>query len=343
MSLEPDGGVEMMADGTTRDERDRGPGMSGATSRSPGCSFCNRSAVVFVRYSGRHLCAEHFNRFVLQRAQKEFRAQIRLPKKSVLVVAISGGKDSAVALDVTVRTFGTHRDKEIMAVTVDEGIEGYRPPSISAAREFTERIGVDHHVFSFRELYGATLDEILSRPRELGACSYCGVLRRQAINLAARKLGGDVVVTGLNLDDTAQGILMNIARGDVERLARMGPHTRVQRGLIPRVQPLRRIPEKETYLYALLNRIPFYDGECPYAVEAQRGLYREVINMLEEASPGTRHAILNTYDTIRPLLLEKYEQSHLRPCEICGEPTVDRVCRACSMLISLGLEPRRRD
>src|SRR3989475_2579400 len=86
----------------------------------------------------------------------------------------------------------------------------------------------------------------------------------------------DYVATGLNLDDTAQSILMNVARGDVEKLARMGPHETRQPGLVPRIQPLRMIPEKEVYLYALLRGIEFHDATCPYAERAQRGRFRDI-------------------------------------------------------------------
>ena len=39
---------------------------------------------------------------------------------------------------------------------------------------------------------------------------------------------------------------------------------KVQPGLIPRILPLRTVPEKEVYLYALLREIDFDDSTCPY-------------------------------------------------------------------------------
>src|SRR2546427_1408571 len=141
----------------------------------------------------------------------------------------------------------------------------------------------------------------------------------------------DYVATGLNLDDTAQSILMNVARGDTEKLARMGPHETRQPGLVPRIQPLRMIPEKEVYLYALLSGIEFHDATCPYAERAQRGRFRDIVLRLEEESPGTRHAIVSGYDQMRPLLQAKYPPAALNACARCGEPTVNEICKACEL------------
>jgi uncharacterized protein (TIGR00269 family) len=124
---------------------------------------------------------------------------------------------------------------------------------------------------------------------------------------------------------------MNFTRGDVERLARLGPHAKVQPGLIPRIQPLRLIPENETYLYALLRELPFSDDECPYADSALRNEYREIVNRLEDRHPGTKHSIVASYDCIRPLFAEAYPPAELGRCA-CGEPTANQKCMSCSMM-----------
>jgi uncharacterized protein (TIGR00269 family) len=150
------------------------------------------------------------------------------------------------------------------------------------------------------------------------------------MNDKAREIGAHVLATGHNLDDVAQGVLMNFTRGDVERLARMGPHIKVQPGLIPRVLPLRSVPEKEVYLYALLREIDFADSTCPYWEAAMRNEYRDIIDGMEARSPGTKYSILASYDAIRPALQEKYPQTSLRLCD-CGEPSPRGRCMACIM------------
>jgi uncharacterized protein (TIGR00269 family) len=91
------------------------------------------------------------------------------------------------------------------------------------------------------------------------------------------------------------------------------------------------IPEKEVYLYAMLRGIPFHDATCPYAERAQRGRFRAILEELEASAPGTRHAIVSTYDQLRPLLAEKFLGGEPRTCGRCGEPAADVVCKACDL------------
>ena len=295
------------------------------------CIKCHREAVTFIRYNGAHLCDEHFIQYVERRVKKELRQQIDLDGVKNLTVALSGGKDSSVALCIIVEALRHRPDLEITAITIDEGILGYRPKTIEKAVELTARLGVEHHLISFQDEVGKDMDQLARTKSEKSACTYCGVLRRRCMNSLARKLGAEVLATGLNLDDTAQSILMNFTRGDVERLARLGPHIKVQPGLIPRIQPLRLIPENETYLYALLKGLPFSDDECPYADSALRNEYREIINKLEDKHPGTKHSIVASYDSIRPLLMEAYPPAELGRCP-CGEPTSNQKCMSCALL-----------
>jgi len=305
------------------------------------CDKCSRASVSFIRYSGAHLCGEHFCEFVEKRVKGELRRQIVLNGRERVAVAVSGGKDSIVALHLVSRILGVRQGLTVVAVTVDEGIAGYRAPSIPVARRNCQLLGIDHVTTSFEDLYETTMDAIASKARELAACSYCGVLRRAAMNRAARDLGATHLVTGLNLDDSAQSILMNFTRGDVERLARLGPHTRVQEGLVPRLQPLRTIPESETTLYAILKGYEYHDLECPYAPEALRNDYRDLVAQLEDKYPGTRHSILRSYDALRPLLERGYAPAELNVCS-CGEPAKADKCKACELLESLSGPAVRR-
>jgi uncharacterized protein (TIGR00269 family) len=127
----------------------------------------------------------------------------------------------------------------------------------------------------------------------------------------------------------SQSILMNFANGDMEKLARLGPHKKIQPGLVPRMLPLRVIPEKEVALYAISKNIAYHDAECPYSTRALRGNFRDIIDDLEYKNPGTRHSILNSYDGIKDLLMKKYPSVELDNCSKCGEPTSQNICKAC--------------
>ena len=298
------------------------------------CDRCRRKSITFIRYSGAHLCGDHFCEFVEKRAKHELRRQMDVRGVERVAVAVSGGKDSTVALNLVHRVLGKRRDLDLCAITVDEGIHGYRRSSIPIVADNCQQLGIEHIVVSFEDLFGTTMDRIAKSDRKLATCSYCGVLRRAAMNRAAREWKATHLATGLNLDDTAQSILMNFSRGDVERLARLGPHRRVQSGLVPRIQPLRSIPESETLLYAIVRELEFHDLECPYAPEALRNAYRSVLSQLEDKYPGTRHSIVRSYDDILPALEKLYPPAKLKRC-LCGEPTISGKCKTCELLESL--------
>ena len=293
------------------------------------CDKCNRPSVTFIRYNGAHLCKDHFIQYFERRVKREVRKQCRFEKAAVICAAVSGGKDSLSTLFILNKIFEKRKAVSIYAITVDEGIEDYRPKAIDCVIKLCKELDVEHHIASLKEYIGYTMDEIAPLCKEYTPCAYCGVFRRKSLNMMARELNATQIATGLNLDDTAQSLLMNFTRGDVEKLARLGPHKKVQPSLIPRIQPLRTIPEKESYLYAMLNEIDFYEGRCPYAGRALRNTYRSITYSLENEFPGTRHAILKSYDSIHDLLLQKYPAAKLLKCESCGEPTPNPKCKAC--------------
>ena len=114
----------------------------------PICDSCDKPALVEQAYSGRVLCGKHLAKSVRKKISKELRMQLPLKKgeHTTVLVAVSGGKDSAVLLDAIVDLIGKRKDVTIVAGTVDEGIEGYRPPSIECAASLCDRLGVEHHV-----------------------------------------------------------------------------------------------------------------------------------------------------------------------------------------------------
>jgi uncharacterized protein (TIGR00269 family) len=296
------------------------------------CDACPSEAVIDQPYRGRHLCETHFADSVRERVRRELRQQLPRFHGGTIGVALSGGKDSAVALSLVERYFRRRPNVRLVAVTVDEGIQGYRAATVERARALTASLGVEHVIVRARDELGVTTDEAVRRLPGVVPCSFCGVWRRGLLNRAARTAGADVLVLGFNLDDLAQTVLMNLARADLDRLARMAPHRSRQPGLIPRIAPLSSIPEREVYLFARLQGIPFDHGECPHAGAAARNVYREVVWRLEEAFPGTRHSLLRTREAMLERLLEGSPSGAPGRCIDCGEPCAAERCRACDYL-----------
>ena len=296
------------------------------------CSTCDAAAVIDQPYRGRHACAEHFTLSVEERVRQEFQRQLPRFAGGTVAVALSGGKDSAVALARSKEYFRRRPNVRLIALSVDEGVAGYRSATLRAAATLTERLDIPHRIVRADEELGTTTDRAAAQLPGTIPCSFCGVWRRQLLNRAAREAGADALVLGFNLDDLAQTVLMNLVRGDLDRLVRMAPHRVPQPGLVPRIAPLALVPEREVYLYARLRELPFDHGECPHASRASRNLFREVVWNLEEALPGTRQSLLHTHERLVDRWLRDEATGAPLRCRSCGDPCAGELCRACEYL-----------
>lgn len=297
------------------------------------CSLCQERAIVSQRYLDRHLCQDHFVQDFEERMAKTIGKNRMIEKGERIAVAVSGGKDST-ALLFALHKILAGRDVEMVAVTVDEGIAGYRDDTIVAAERIARQVGVEQVIVSFQEEYSHSLDEMVVG-KEVAPCTYCGVFRKNALNCAAKRLGATKLATGHNQDDEAQSVMMNYLKGDMERLMRFRPR-REQPGLVPRIKPLRDIPEKEIALYAMVNGIYFESRECPYARLSLRADVRDMMNRMESLFPGTRQRTLQGFERIEELCKEGWAQMELAECKECGEPCVGEMCKACELLGKMG-------
>ena len=306
------------------------------------CTLCRKKEAVFMRrYSGEKLCGRCFCKSIENKVRGTISKYEMFEPKDKIMVAVSGGKDSVTLLHILTKIEKAFPDAALSAVTVDEGIKGYRDEALKVAKKNCGKLGVEHVVTSFKEMYGYTLDEIVNMIRErkkkgLTPCSYCGVLRRRALNTAAREAGVDKLATAHSLDDETQTMLLNIIHGDALRIARAKPVlTVIHPKLVQRVKPLCEVPEKETAFYAYLKRIEFQSIPCPYAQTALRNDVRTMLNRLEEKHAGTKFAIFRSVERIRPALEAMAEEAKLQNCRKCGEPTVGELCKPCQMLQEL--------
>jgi uncharacterized protein (TIGR00269 family) len=304
---------------------------------------CKRRESFFFRpYSGERLCKKCFAESIEAKVRASIAKYGMFNFDDRVAVAVSGGKDSTSLLHILAKMERLHPKASLVAVTVDEGIKGYRDEALSIAAANCKKLGIAHHVVSFKELYGFTLDEIVARARqkgerELTSCAYCGVLRRRALNVAARDVGADKIATAHTLDDEVQTILLNIFRGDILRLAKEKPVTdEVHPRFVRKVKPFCEIPEKESALYAYAKKITFQDTPCPYASEALRNDVRVMLNRMEEKHAGTKFTVFKSIERIRPALDEIAKKADFKECIECGEPASSNLCKACEMLRQIG-------
>jgi len=296
-------------------------------------------------YSGEKLCAKCFCQSIEDKVRATIAKYDMFKLDDKIMVAVSGGKDSITLLHILVKIEKNFPKSSLCAATVDEGIEGYRDEALNFATENCRKLGVEHVVISFKDLYGIKLDELVQMIRGkkengITPCAYCGVLRRRSLNLAARKTGVNKLATAHNLDDETQTILLNMIHGDALRIARVKPVLNEKHPkFVQRVKPFTEVPEREVAFYAYLRKIKFQGVPCPYAPTALRSDIRTMLNRLEEKHAGTKFTLLKSVERIRPALEKMAEEAKLRDCKFCGEPTIGEVCKPCKMLLELGIHP----
>ncbi len=293
------------------------------------CSRCRESAVIRLTGPERRLCVGHFIEDVEARVLATLERDRMVSPADRIAVGLSGGKDSTALLLLLHRLLPTP-EASLVAVTVDEGIAGYREETVAAAEDLTNELGVEHRIVTFADLFGDDLDRILAG-REAQACTVCGVLRRRALVEAAKRIGATKLATGHNLDDEAQSVLMNVLRGDLPHL--LHDTSSGQPGhFVPRIKPLSALSEKEITTYLLLREYYRDLPECPYAGTALRSEVRSMLAAMEHRHPGTMGRLMQFRDEVRRSAGSADRKGLLRTCRICGELASGEICQVCRLL-----------
>jgi len=262
-----------------------------------------------------------------------------------IAIGVSGGKDSMALLHIMVKLEKSFPKAKLTAITADEGIKGYRNEALKIAEKSCQKLGVEHVTVSFKDLFGYKLDELVERLHKkqtsdggLTPCAYCGVLRRRALNSAARNCGATKLATAHNLDDETQTILLNILHGDPLRIAKVKPvSSHTHPNFVCRIKPFCEVLERETTLYAYLKKIEFQSIPCSYASAALRNDVRTMLNRMEEKHSGIKYTVYRSAEKLWSPIENAVKAEKLRNCRICGEPTVNEICQPCKMLQNLKL------
>jgi len=259
-------------------------------------------------------------------------------KRSRVLVACSGGKDSTVALYL-IKKLGYN----VEALTIDLGIGNYSKKNLENTRKFCKIHNIKLNESSFTEHFGCSKCKIERTLKNngvcLNSCSICGVLRRYLLNKLARELKFDVIVTGHNIDDEAQAILMNFLRNTMQLQSRLGPKAGLIKNakFVPRVKPLYFSFEDDIRKYSKMHNFELMYEKCPCSSDSFRNKVREALNSLPN-SRDIKKNIVDNFLEILPKLKNKYlKEGKLCICDKCGEPSSEEVCTTCKLLENLKL------
>ncbi|MFY3741964.1 MAG: uncharacterized protein (TIGR00269 family) [Candidatus Nitrosomirales archaeon] len=299
------------------------------------CDRCDAKSAYHRFYSGETLCAKCFSRSLQEKVAKTISKYSMIKHGDRVAVAVSGGKDSLSLLHIMNMLCEKH-GSSVCAVTIDEGIEGYREESLDIVRKFASQLNVEHKILSYQELYGVGLEDSLQlrKDRKMSSCAICGTFRRRAIDIAAESVGANVIATAHNLDDVLQTFMINVLAGDVERIGWTYPEPVGYADGLRKIKPFTEIYEHEIAFYALVNEIPFQGEECPHMNEGIRTEIREFLNRLEKEHAGIKYNAYNTMVKVAKRLKDSASKEHGK-CILCGRDSTNEICSVCSMMITL--------
>lgn len=340
------------------------------------CQLCHcRKAVMKRPKNLQKLCKECFFHVFETEIHLTIKKEKLFYEGETIAIGASGGKDSTVLASVMKTLNERYNYKlNLVLLSVDEGIVGYRDDSLATVKRNQQQYQIPLTIVSYKDLYNWTMDDIVACTGVKSSCTYCGVLRRQALDRGAITLGIHHVVTGHNADDMAETVLMNLLRGDTARIeSSVNVTTNSSGSPVKRSKPFKYTYQKEIVLYAHYKKLDYFSTECTYAPEAFRGTARVLLKNLEAVRPSCIIDIIHSGEhfKLKPRKVRinnvnsKKQQNHkntikekensneleIRPdgsvsiskdgnrCERCGYLSMNRICKACILLE--GLEANR--
>jgi tRNA-5-methyluridine54 2-sulfurtransferase len=290
------------------------------------CRKCGGAATLELRRHNAAFCAEDFLEFFRNQVREAIRRHRMFTRDERVLVAVSGGKDSLALWDVLIDD-----GYDTTGLYLDLGIFDYSVESRGRCEAFASRRGVPLIVRRVADEAGApvpVIKQVTRRP----PCSGCGLSKRYLMNRTALDHGLPVVATGHNLDDEAATLFGSVMHWQTDALPRQSPAlASTHPKLVRRVKPLYRLSERETAAYAFLRRIDYIVDECPFAAGATSIAHKEILNRMEDASPGAKHNFLFGFlEKARPAF-ERAERAELQECARCGQVTTSTVCAFCKL------------
>ncbi|KAF9246871.1 hypothetical protein BU15DRAFT_84475 [Melanogaster broomeanus] len=292
------------------------------------CALCQNAKAILKRpKTGQQICKECFF-FVFETEVHHTITEAELFKAR---------RPNSTVLAYVMKTLNDryHYGLDLYLLSIDEGITGYRDDSLQTVKRNQLQYNMPLKILSYEELYGWTMDAIVSEIGKKNNCTFCGVFRRQALDRGASSLNVDHIVTGHNADDIAETVLMNIMRGDIARLGRCTMICTQGEDTIKRSKPFKYAYEKEIVMYAYFKKLDYFSTECIYSPDAYRGHARTFLKDLEAARPSAIIDIIHSGEAFEVREDVKATQKPQQTCKRCGYMSSNDLCKACTLLEGL--------
>ncbi len=333
------------------------PVIKSPAAGSKECDRCGAPAVFMDRFCGPDgreyayaLCKSHFLQALSQRVHRLIHWFRLIKPNDLILVPLSGEKDSSLVLYLLTQYHRQHSDFQIVAYTIDEGIEGYSNHRTACARQVANNLGVPHIVTTFQEEFGLSLDEMVARlsvgdTLQYTPCEICNALLMKSMARVVKQVNPTKIAGSRNMDEKLlyflRGLIFGDARGLPGMPARMYDPCLEREG----IHLLAEVRAKEVAIAAFLLDLPVschWSNQCPYFPDGGIGMISK--SKFEEAVPGIGYMLVASYHRLwKKALPEHLASPRTRSCMTCqlpfivSETSTCTQCKACNILTSLQL------
>ena len=243
-----------------------------------------------------------------RKLQKKLRRQVSwairdfnmIEDGDVVMVCVSGGKDSYTLLDILLllkRIAPIHFD--IVAVNLDQKQPGY-PEDILPA--YLNQQGIAHYILE-KDTYSIVKSVV---PEGKTYCSACSRLRRGSLYGFAKQIGATKIALGHHRDDMLATFFLNLFHGGA--LKSMPPKLLSDDKQNMLIRPLAYVEEKDIIEYAKLKEFPIIPCNlCGSQTNLQRAIINDMLREWDDAHPQRLASIFKAMQNVAPSQLADRE------------------------------------
>ena len=243
-----------------------------------------------------------------RKLQKKLRRQVSwairdfnmIEDGDVVMVCVSGGKDSYTLLDILLllkRIAPISFD--IVAVNLDQKQPGY-PEDILPA--YLNEQGIAHYILE-KDTYSIVKSVV---PEGKTYCSACSRLRRGSLYGFAKQIGATKIALGHHRDDMLATFFLNLFHGGT--LKSMPPKLLSDDKQNMLIRPLAYVEEKDIIEYAKLKEFPIIPCNlCGSQTNLQRAIINDMLRDWDDAHPQRLASIFKAMQNVAPSQLADRE------------------------------------